>query len=160
MDYIACQAPLSMGFSRQEYLTGLPFPSPGDLPNPGIEPESPALAGGFLPLSHLGSPTAIYSKRNNKPPSQDCPTSMPPREAWQATVQGKVQILFKQHIHSIHCFCLDMGLGRLRQLVINRRPGVLWFMGLQRVGHDWATELNWTVSVIHRELEVKLSKCS
>ena len=40
---VACQAPLSMGFSRQEYWSGLPFPSPGDLPNPGIEPRSPAL---------------------------------------------------------------------------------------------------------------------
>ena len=37
------QAPLSMGFSRQEYWNGLPFPSPGDLPDPGIEPRSPAL---------------------------------------------------------------------------------------------------------------------
>ena len=40
---VACQAPLSMGFSRQEYWSGLPFPSPGDLPHPGIEPRSPAL---------------------------------------------------------------------------------------------------------------------
>ena len=40
---VACQAPLSVGFSRQEYWSGLPFPSPGDLPNPGIEPRSPAL---------------------------------------------------------------------------------------------------------------------
>ena len=40
---IACQAPLSMEFSRQENWSGLPFPSPGDLPNPGIEPQSPAL---------------------------------------------------------------------------------------------------------------------
>ena len=40
---VACQASLSMGFSRQEYWRGLPFPSPGDLPNPGIEPGSPAL---------------------------------------------------------------------------------------------------------------------
>ena len=38
---VAYQAPLSMGFSRQEYWSGLPFPSPGDLPNPGIEPRSP-----------------------------------------------------------------------------------------------------------------------
>ena len=38
----ACQAPLSMGFSRQEYWSGLPFPSPGDLPDPGIKPKSPA----------------------------------------------------------------------------------------------------------------------
>ena len=41
---VARQAPLSMGFSRQEYWSGLPFSSPGDLPNPGIKPLSPALA--------------------------------------------------------------------------------------------------------------------
>ena len=45
----ACQAPLSMGFSRQEYWSGLPFLSPGDLPNPGIEPGSPALQVDSLP---------------------------------------------------------------------------------------------------------------
>ena len=45
------QIPLSMGFPRQEYWSGLPFPTPGDLPDPGIKPESPAspaLAGGFF----------------------------------------------------------------------------------------------------------------
>ena len=41
---VACQAPLSVGFSRQEYWSGLPFPPLGDLPDPGIEPTSPALA--------------------------------------------------------------------------------------------------------------------
>ena len=40
---VACQSPLSMGFSSQEYWSGLPFPSPGDLPNPGIKPRSPVL---------------------------------------------------------------------------------------------------------------------
>ena len=45
---IACQAPLSMGFSRQEYWNGLPFPSPRDLPDPGIEPRSPALQADFF----------------------------------------------------------------------------------------------------------------
>ena len=44
----ACQAPLSMGFLWQEYWSGLPFPSRGDLPDPGIEPTSPASAGGFF----------------------------------------------------------------------------------------------------------------
>ena len=43
MGTVAYQAPPSMGFSRQEYCSGLPFPSPGDLPHPGIEPRSPAL---------------------------------------------------------------------------------------------------------------------
>ena len=46
---VACQTPLSMGFSREEYWSGLPFPSPGDLPNPGIEPRSPALQADSLP---------------------------------------------------------------------------------------------------------------
>ena len=46
---VAHQAPLSMEFSRQEYWSGLPFPSPGDLPEPGIEPESPALEADALP---------------------------------------------------------------------------------------------------------------
>ena len=49
------QAPLSMGVSRQEYWSGLPFPAPGDLPDPGVEPLSPALQEHTLPLSHLGS---------------------------------------------------------------------------------------------------------
>ena len=44
----ACQAPLSMGFPKEEYWSGLPFPPPGDLPNSGIEPLSPALAGRFF----------------------------------------------------------------------------------------------------------------
>ena len=46
---VAHQAPLSMGFSRQEYWRGLPFPSPGDLPNPGLEPEFPELQADSLP---------------------------------------------------------------------------------------------------------------
>ena len=45
---VACQAPLSMGFSRQEYWSGLPFPPPGDLPNSGIELAPPALKGRFF----------------------------------------------------------------------------------------------------------------
>ena len=51
---VAFQAPLSMGFLRQEYWSGLPFPSPGDLPNPGMEPGSPALQADSLPPETLG----------------------------------------------------------------------------------------------------------
>ena len=60
MDYITPQAPLSMGFSTQEYWNGLLFPSPGDRLDPGIEPaspESPALVGGLLTTE---LPTIIY----------------------------------------------------------------------------------------------------
>ena len=53
---IACQAPLSMGFSRQKYWSGLPFLPPGDLPDPEIKPKSPALAGGFFTTEPPGKP--------------------------------------------------------------------------------------------------------
>ena len=53
---IACQAPLSVGFSREEYWSGLPFPLPGYLPNPGVEPGYPALQAGSLPTEPPGKP--------------------------------------------------------------------------------------------------------
>ena len=58
------QAPLSMGFSRQEYWSGLPFPILGDLPDPGIEFKSPALAGRFFTTEPPGKP--IYGKAVGK----------------------------------------------------------------------------------------------
>ena len=60
---VVCQAPLSTEFSRQKYWSGLPFPPPGDLLDPGIKPASPvsyALVSGSLPLGHLGSPIHSY----------------------------------------------------------------------------------------------------
>ena len=62
---VACQAPLSMGFSRQEYWSRLPCPPPGDLPDPGIEPMSlmsPALAGGFFTTSATWEATVNESE--------------------------------------------------------------------------------------------------
>ena len=53
---VACQTPLSMGFSRQGYWSGLSFPSQGDLPDPGIEHMTPALAGGFFTTEPPGKP--------------------------------------------------------------------------------------------------------
>ena len=53
---VACQALLSMEFSSQEYWSGLPFPSPGNLPDPGIEPRSSALQAGLYHLSYRGFP--------------------------------------------------------------------------------------------------------
>ena len=52
----ACQAPLLMGFFRQEYWSGLPFPPQGDLPDPGIEPRSPAQQADSLPTELRGKP--------------------------------------------------------------------------------------------------------
>ena len=53
---VARQAPLSMGFSRQEYWSGLPLPSPGDLPDTGIYPRFPALQADSLPFERPGRP--------------------------------------------------------------------------------------------------------
>ena len=57
----AHQALQSMAFPRQEYWSGLPFPSPGDLPDPGVEPTSPALTGGFFTTESPGKPTELIS---------------------------------------------------------------------------------------------------
>ena len=59
IDYIACQAPLSMEFPTQEYWSGLPFPSPGDLPKPGIKPGSPSLQADSLLSEPSGKPINI-----------------------------------------------------------------------------------------------------
>ena len=62
---IARQLPLSMEFSRQEYWSGLPFPTPGDLPDPRIKPTSPALAGRFFTTEPLGSPVTNTLSKNH-----------------------------------------------------------------------------------------------
>ena len=59
---IAYQASPSLGFSRQEYWSGLPFPSPGDLPDPGIEPRSPALEADALTSEPQGSPKGVIKE--------------------------------------------------------------------------------------------------
>ena len=64
---VAHQAPLSMGFPRQEYWSALPFPPPGDLPDPGIKPVSLAssvLTGGFFTTEAPGKPLTIRAKIN------------------------------------------------------------------------------------------------
>ena len=63
---VAHQAPPSMEFSRQEYWSGLPFPSPGDLPNPGIEPRSPVLWTDALPSEPPGNPFHLESPCNQQ----------------------------------------------------------------------------------------------
>ena len=67
---IACWAPLSMGFPRQEFWSGLLFPSPGDLPDPGIEPTFPALQVDSLQLNHQGSPLVAITTPEN--PTTSC----------------------------------------------------------------------------------------
>ena len=82
---VACQAPLSMGSSRQEYRSGLSCPPPGDLTDPGIKPMSPALQAASLLLIYWGSPRISYMQPEQKivsapkafsPASKQIPTSL------------------------------------------------------------------------------------
>ena len=77
-DPIDCthQAPLSMGFSRQEYWSGLPFPSPGDLPHPGIEPRSPVLHADSLPTELWGKPQRCLQNLNHSSRASCKPESL------------------------------------------------------------------------------------
>ena len=88
---IAHQVPLSLGIPRQEYWSGLPFPSPGDLPNPGIEAVSPALVGRFffffkwriITLQYCGVFFFLPYMDMNQPqghvcPHPECPSHLPP----------------------------------------------------------------------------------
>ena len=83
---VARQAPLYIQFSRQEYWSGVPFPSPGDLPGPGIEPMSLAWQMDSLPLSHLGSPVRKRKK------SRDCSN----KKVKKAIAHGDVFLWKKQ----------------------------------------------------------------
>ena len=68
---VAHQAPPSMGFSRQEYWSGLPFPAPGDLPDPGIEPRSPTLQADALTSAPPGKPLNTRIPSLRKPPIEN-----------------------------------------------------------------------------------------
>ena len=84
---VACQAPLSMGFSRQEYWSGLPCPPPGDLPDPGIKavsPVTPALQVDSSTLSHRGSPYSRIIKCNYTKEEGGNQNAGPREELWAA----------------------------------------------------------------------------
>ena len=89
---VACQAPLSMELSRQEYWSGLPFPSPGDLPDPGIEPGSPALQADSLLSEPPGKPRFIGAAAAAKS-LQSCLTMCNPIDSSPpgSTIRGILQ---------------------------------------------------------------------
>ena len=84
---IAHQAPPSMGFSRKEYWSGLPFPSPGDLPNPGIEPRSPTLQANAL--TSEPAPTILWSQVNSREGTQLHPST----ENWIKDLLNMAQLI-------------------------------------------------------------------
>ena len=83
---LACQAPLSMGFPRQEYWSGLPFPSPGDLPDPGIEPGLPHCRQTLYPLSQQGSPGKYWGSLITDVSLSEQRELVMDREAWRAAI--------------------------------------------------------------------------
>ena len=109
---VACQAPLSMGFSRQEYWSGLPFPSPGDLPDPGIKPRSPELPADSLPTepprklmleveSHVFLHLLTWVNRTTRTlwSKKTWESHMP----WNGTVGGQVFVFHSGLYHTLVC---------------------------------------------------------
>ena len=118
---VAPQAPLSMGFSRQEYWSRLPFPPPGDRPNPGIEPSrsltSPALAGGFFTTAPHGS------QLKGRPRLGFCPRRWlpvsPPRFSLYTIcliVIASSLSFFFFFFNYVEVFALPLGVFRFRRL--------------------------------------------
>ena len=92
---IARQASLSMGFSRQEYWSGLPFPPLGDLSDPGIELESSALAGGFFTTEPLGKPICPYTTYINAPKGDEKKESIVTRQNFtKSAMEGLSELSF------------------------------------------------------------------
>ena len=112
---IAHQAPLSLGFARQEYWGGLSCPPPGDLPDPGMEPTSPALQVDSLSLSYQGSPDVT-----------DCFFST----VSQMRLAVKLMDPFMEKEMATHSSVLAWRIPGMGE------PGGLPSMGSHRVGHD------------------------
>ena len=135
------QAPLSMGFPRQKYWNGLPFPSPGDLPNPGIEPRSPALQANFLPPEPPVKP--LCWRRQWHP----TPVLLPGKSHGRRSLEGcsswgrkESDTTERLHFH-FSLSCIGEGNGNPLQCSClenprDREPGGLPSMGSHRVGHD------------------------
>ena len=106
-----CQGPLSVGFSRQEYWSGLPCTPPGDLPDPGIEPGSRALQADSSPLSHQGSPVCCCSSLKRV------------RILWRATAQFvRVSKKVGQALNILLIFKSEGAVSRLSQITLEKVP--------------------------------------
>jgi len=159
---VACQVPLPMGFFRQEYWSGFPGPPPGDLPDPEMEPTSPALQADSLPTKPSGKLHAI---------GLELEISVWTHALLNRYIWMHICILAtscEELTHWKRLWCWE-GLGaggegdargwdgwmasltRWTWVWVNSgswwwtgRPGVLRFMGSQRVGHNWTTDLIWS----------------
>ena len=128
----AHQAPLSMGFSRQEYWSGLPFPPPGNLPNPGIKPTSPALAGGCFTTELPGKPERDFSDVINIGLLTGKRRRRKQRLRWLDSVTD----------------WMDVNLSKLQETVKDWGAGVLQSVGLL----SQLRLSNWTTTVLRTHL--------
>ena len=97
---VACQSPLSLGFPRQEYWSGLPFSTSGDLSDPGINPVSPVLQADSLPLSHLGSPVNLLAFKHTH--THTSPINLLAFKHTH-THTSPINLLAFKHIHTHSC---------------------------------------------------------
>ena len=140
---VAHQAPLSLGFSRQEYWSGLPFLSPGDLPDPEIKSTSPTLQAGSLPLSHLGSPMLHQVDPTSKEKKAMAPHSS--TLAWkisrteepgglQSMGSLRVDTTARLHLHfSFSCIGEGNGNPLQRSCLENPKDGGAWWAAVYGV---------------------------
>ena len=133
---VASQAPLSMGFPRQEYWSGLPFPPPGDLLDPGIKPTplmSPALAGGFFTTS------ATWEAHTKRASLER--THLTPVISLYARTESN--IVFKSTSRSSTEKAMATQSSALAwKIPWTEEPGRLQSMGSHRIGHKWVTSLS------------------
>ena len=121
-----------MEFSRQEYWSGLPFQSPGDLPNPGIESGSPALLADYFPSEPPGKSNTVFL-RNSKYRWRKKSKRL---YMWNCIIFIHTSVLFKEKAMAPHSSTLAW------KIPWTQEPGRLQSMGSLRVGHDWATSLS------------------
>ena len=152
---VAPQAPLSMGFYRQEYWSGLPFPPPGDLPDPGIESASPALAGEFFTTEPPGKPSAFsvwhfpntnhpHGEGNDTPLQYSCLENPMDAGAWWAAVHGVTKSRTRlSNLTSLSLLCIGEGNGNPLQCscLENPRDGGAWWAAIYGVAESDTIEV-------------------